>query len=190
MNKTKLKNFLPINIFVNFIDTQNDKFFNITSQSRITLNNKFNNLLDTQLTKIDVIYDPDCVINLTQLEIPIEVTILLSFGPNFALPVNPKNCPFLKIISDIEFTIKNNIHIIQQKDIRSKITEKLTHYANQKKKPNKIEHFLNRIFKKTKQFLQENPEILITRADKGNKTVLMSQDDYESNPIPHHAFSG
>jgi len=179
-NTHYLKNFIPAHIFNNFFASQNERYFNVTLQSRLTLNDKFNNLFETQHTRIDVIYDPDCVINLTHNEIPIEVTILLSFGPNFALPIHPDNFPFLKIITDIEFTLKNYIDTTQRTEIRSKITEKLNKYSKSKKKPNKINKFLNRIFLTTKKFLTEHPEILITRSDKGNKTVLMCQNQYDS----------
>jgi hypothetical protein len=174
-----LHSMLPIDIYTNFQSTQSLKVRRIINLSKITLNNKFSNILDNQLNNIDVYYDASCVVNLNNTELPIEMTILLSFGSNFALPVSTQHCPFLKILSEIETTLTNFIHESLHNEIRARVTEKLNSFARRKQDYNKINQFILRIFRITKHFLKNNPGLMITRSDKGNKTVVMTTDDYK-----------
>ncbi|KYN21740.1 hypothetical protein ALC57_05882, partial [Trachymyrmex cornetzi] len=53
--------------------------------------------------------------------------------------------------------------------------------------PNNI--IIKRGLKDLNKFVNEHPDILVTRADKGNTTVILNRDDYEGRLKsfePHH----
>jgi hypothetical protein len=178
-NMNNLKNILPHNTYDSFHNCQRKKSDNISKRTKFTLENKFQNLIDQQPSEADVIYDEQNIINLTSIELPIEVKILLSFGPTFSPPVPVKDCPYLKILSDIEHTINNYIKPWLHNEMRANITEKLTKYMNRKRPVTKIEKFITDIFEKTREFVNRHKDIIITRSDKGNKTVIMKKQEYD-----------
>lgn len=50
----------------------------------------------------------NCIVNLTSLILPDNCNSLLSFGPQFAIPLNNiKNMPYRALLIDIEYCINN-----------------------------------------------------------------------------------
>lgn len=121
--------------------------------------------------------------NLTNIPLPIEVEEILQLGPKFNL-YNPKQrIPLEKIIINIENSI-TSLDITSQNNIRSKINNTLTNFTKKNKKSilPPISQLQNSVlikkFQKTKEFLSQNKNILITNADKTQKTVLITTESY------------
>jgi GIY-YIG catalytic domain len=178
-SKNSLKHTLPINIYDRFIRSQSDRAQNIERTSRDRLIKKHQDLLNNQPTKVDVYYDESCVVNLTNVDLPIETTILLSFGPNFALPLGSCQIPYLKILSEIETSLTSFVHPILQNGVRADVTEKITNYIKQPEKNTKFQQFYRTIAQSTRKFLKQHDELLITQTDKGNKTVVITRETYK-----------
>jgi predicted GIY-YIG superfamily endonuclease len=117
------------------------------------------------------------VINRTDLEVPENVQRILSLGPKFNPPCNKKTLPIEKLICDIETAI-------QPCDDPTKITMRgefvniVTNFFNKKDICTDEENRLQRDVKMTKDFINQNPGIFITKADKGNITVVIDRQDY------------
>ncbi|XP_075158123.1 uncharacterized protein LOC142231400 [Haematobia irritans] len=129
-------------------------------------------------------FTPACVIdwfvNKTDVEFPEESKWLLSLGSKLALPVDKSNFFAIKLIADLEQWVQT-ISDDKEKDIvRSKIANRIL--TNKRTNKNNLkEKFILNIYKDTKNFLKRHGKnIIITKSDKGNKTVVMYRDDYKN----------
>lgn len=168
-----LSELLPNHIVNNFRDRQ-----------MITYNNKFNLIKRANCNKISNLklkMRNECIKtkeswikNLTNVEIPGEISNFLALGFKFALSPSNKEIDVTKTLANIE----NMLYMCPeaQKNIyRAKITNILTNYYTT---PTNTD-YLNQIYKKARKFLKEHSELVVTRADKGNVTVIMTREQYE-----------
>ena len=118
-------------------------------------------------------------INKTNTTIPENIQWLLSRGPKFALPMTKKQMPVLQYIADIEDCIQTLPNNESKEKARSKFTRTIDLYQRKPQNTVTDKHVLSTV-EQTKQFLKQNPNILILNADKGNKTVAMEKSDYEN----------
>jgi len=118
-------------------------------------------------------------INLTNITIPEKVSNLLQLGGKFGLPIDSffKKNAIHEFIKDVEFY---NRHITE--DIKSKIRNitipffhRLIHNRNSEKM---IEKKIIELKNVTVKFCKSNPNVIFTRADKGNVTVAIDKTDY------------
>ncbi|XP_026464647.1 uncharacterized protein LOC113367235 [Ctenocephalides felis] len=82
------------------------------------------------------------------------------YGPKFSLPPSKSNFNFIKILSKLENGILKLKDVEKESKFRSVC-------------------FL-RDLNLCKRFLKDNPDIIVTRADKGNLTVVLNKEDYLS----------
>jgi len=113
-------------------------------------------------------------INLSGTNIPKNVQTLLQLGDRFNLPITnsrPIKFEFIKSIErnidmcpeNLQWSIRNGaISIIQNLRLKLDYNDK----------------FLLNSLKQTRKFLVEHPDILITKADKGNTIVALNKIDY------------
>jgi hypothetical protein len=153
---------------------------------------KFNNLLEKQVTK-DILkfFDDSWVENLTDVTLPLEMRLLLSFGPKFSINkgnITEKDC--FKIICDIEYILQSVRNISERQRIRNN----LVGFIQNKILGNRgnLSHttkYLNQILIITTDFIQkhneENPdrEIMVTIADKGGKSVVLFKKQYHESML-------
>lgn len=101
----------------------------------------------------------------------------MGLGPKFGLPVTKNEIPIPNIIKDLEACINAQDSTEGEKNIlRAQTTNILT---NHYRKGDPISQ--RTILKKanaTKKFIKEHPELMISRSDKGNSTVIMLKDQY------------
>ncbi|XP_044753737.1 uncharacterized protein LOC123313092 [Coccinella septempunctata] len=120
--------------------------------------------------------------NLSDTIIPEEIQLLLSQDPKFAIrPKDANQIPTDQIIANIEANI-TKLNQENQNEIRIKLNNTLIEHHDKVK--NEKLNFKERkditAFNKTKKFLRDNPQIVVTRADKGNSTVVMNKSTYET----------
>ncbi|XP_055543585.1 uncharacterized protein LOC129729127 [Wyeomyia smithii] len=121
--------------------------------------------------------------NATTVTIPPETKILLSLGPQFALPYTSlHDIPFYNIIADIE----NILTSIPEKNIREykrcdavNIIQNFIHSFDDNPRDS-LSCFLQHACKTTKRFIKSHPDIIIVNSDKGKQTVLMYEKEYDS----------
>ncbi|XP_062715035.1 uncharacterized protein LOC134291375 [Aedes albopictus] len=122
------------------------------------------------------------ILNTTTKAIPPEANILLSMGPKFVLPYKtPSHIPFFHLIADVE----NVLSLGEDQDVRERTRcQVVNHIQNfiqrfPSNSPSQLERFCHKAEVQTRKFVKDNPDILITEADKGNRTVVMSLEEYD-----------
>lgn len=120
-------------------------------------------------------------INLTDNHIPTEVQCLLQLGGNFSLPIpndsNNKKSLLIEFIKGIEHNNKK-FNVATRLNIRNRsipIINKILSYT-----PHNIPfyHSIKNSINSTRRFIKDNPNVIFTRADKGNITVALNKNQY------------
>ena len=119
--------------------------------------------------------------NLTNTQLPAEVKNFLALGPKFSLQPSIKDFSIIKFLADFESIINNST--IENKVLHTaQVTNILTNYTHKNKHLNKI--WLPTL-KTTRQFLKDNPDTIVLKADKGNITVVWSRKEYNNFALQH-----
>lgn len=98
-------------------------------------------------------------------------------GSNFCLPNINKKLAIHEFIKDIESNSKRN-NINNRTTIRNIAIPKFAQLLNTKEKQDLTQQKLLSAHKEAVRFCKENPNIIFTRADKGNVTVAMDKSYY------------
>lgn len=117
--------------------------------------------------------------NLTNTDIPKNIMEVLALGPKFSIPYNRNNLPITDIIASVETCI-DKLDKDTKNKVRSEIVNNIIEHKHKMNHINRQNNNLFRQIKQTKTFLKENEHILITRADKGNVTVVINKAEYEN----------
>ena len=122
--------------------------------------------------------DKWCV-NVSDIELPTYVTDVLKLGEkfNFNNPFN--NSLTLHYLKDFEIFFNNNIDEEQIPKLKGTYLNFINKFYN--RELSHITHFDKKFkidLKKTKEFIKRNPQLLITRADKGNTIVIIRKLNY------------
>jgi len=126
--------------------------------------------------------DDGWFVNLSKKNIPEDVIRLLQLGEKFSLPLggNDKDRITIDFIKCIEKNLLNEMEVIGN-SIRNQSVPIIKRIHNIKKNGNDNDKMLLRWLNCTKKFVKENPDILFTRADKGNATVAMDLSHYKNS---------
>jgi len=102
----------------------------------------------------------------------------LQLGDRFSLPSSssPKNA-IHEIIKYIESNIKD-FHIDNQTRIRNIITPLFHKFLHIKTQKNFVNQKVTSSINHTRKFCHKNPNIIFTRADKGNTTIALNKITY------------
>lgn len=122
--------------------------------------------------------------NMSNLNIPQHIQDVLSLGPKFSIEYkNKKDIPTNDIIANIEAGI-NSLNEPQKNEIRSKLCNVITNFKNSsQRKSNKPDKNFMQHVNDTKKFIKNNPEIIILKPDKSNKTLVMNKIDYDNKML-------
>ncbi|XP_044760198.1 uncharacterized protein LOC123317657 [Coccinella septempunctata] len=172
--KTKLSGLVPEGILERFLHTQNKSYKTIYSNNNKNLNKKFWDLKKQKIQSIKI--KDEWLHNLTTTQIPTDIKVILSLGPKFSIaPLPIIDSPIKNIIADVE-NIIGLAPTTTQNILRAKCTNAITNYVHTHKGSHSFEHHL---FTKAKKYTRAHDDLIITAADKGNITVVLSVDQYE-----------
>lgn len=129
--------------------------------------------MDKKVSQIRNIVKENWIENLSDTNLPEHVKIVLSLGPNFGYSHEYKNLPIIETIANIDSALFNNP---KASEIRNEITNISTNFLNYYKQAENSDKLLNQFIRQTKKFLNDNKQIVIIKADKGNKTVVSVYD--------------
>ncbi|KYN04662.1 hypothetical protein ALC62_04466 [Cyphomyrmex costatus] len=116
-------------------------------------------------------------INLSGTDIPTSVSCLLQLGNKFDLPPSiNKKYAIHEFIKDLENNNRNFNDACKSK-IRSEAVPKLENFLTNNINNNNDKLALNN-YNKTIDFCKNNPNVVFTKADKGNVTVALDKSDY------------
>lgn len=142
--------------------------------------NQSNKKARLDLPPAQFVFNKNAIKNLTDLEIPDDMLLLLSFGPKFIPPV--LKFDKAQVLSDIS-KLKNNVQG-QTYITNSALTKTLKLVENYKNmEPTWRQTQINNLVSLTNAFIKEHPEIMIDTSDKGNVTVIINKKDYDNKII-------
>ncbi|XP_072383799.1 uncharacterized protein [Diabrotica undecimpunctata] len=153
----------------------------------IRYNKIFYSIKSDNIKKINSLYqsccksvlktDPKWIKNLSTTTIPDDILGFLALGNKFSIePKLGKDFQVKTLLADLEYIISSLPSELEQNLIRSRTTNIITnHILNTSKSSNT---FFHNLYTKTKKFLKYNPELLVTKADKGNVTVILERTHY------------
>lgn len=135
-------------------------------------------VIERNFRPLHAVFDEKSLINLTQIDLPFDIKLCLSFGPKFIYPspVNSQNiCNILMELNSVipyYFPDGTQDEAFKQTAIQTKL------YKN--KYNTDIEIWLMFLHHRLKSFLLNHPDVLVTKSDKGRHTVLIYKEDYHS----------
>ncbi|RLU19030.1 hypothetical protein DMN91_009388 [Ooceraea biroi] len=107
---------------------------------------------------------------------------VLSLGGKFGLPFDnrskyDKNKLVLEVLKSFESAgLRLSDDVINETRIR--VSNCVHKFVNKKQRFNSVEQYIGRAFICCKQFLKENNDLMVTKADKGQVTVIMDRNHY------------
>lgn len=118
--------------------------------------------------------------NFSDTPIPEHIAILVSMGPKYSVPVYYKKEDFDNL-KDAAINI-NKIHgeVLDDDTVRESIIQHIKDYqeCQYEQHCSEIRDFFHKTLADTKKFFKENPNIIVTQADKANCTIIMDKDVY------------
>lgn len=169
----QIKAILPNHTAHNFLDRQkhiSNKTFQHYKKSQTK---KLQNLINKQKQCIST--QPKWIKNLTNTQIPPDIQQILTLGPKFTIPPNPKDVNIPRLLGDLEAII-SDIKVESDRNLyRAKYTNILTNFMRKKIG---INSWLCKAVKETRLFLKSNQNIVFTYSDKGKVMVLMNRSEY------------
>ncbi|XP_062709768.1 uncharacterized protein LOC134288566 [Aedes albopictus] len=121
-------------------------------------------------------YEAEWVENTTEAAIPDYLERTLMLGPNYNVP-NRGNFPYIETVAEIDRAIKNKDNV---EEIRAEVATAMSNFINYNNQPrHHQQEWIAKDVGRSRKFLKEHPNILLTKADKGNKTVILSSEEYE-----------
>ncbi|KAL3281980.1 hypothetical protein HHI36_005183 [Cryptolaemus montrouzieri] len=114
--------------------------------------------------------------NLTNIEIPKDISNFLSLGPNFGIKcTNKKVNSINKLLTDVE-NIIDEISLEHMDGLKAETTNIITNYINNPN--NEKRSILESRYKKTELFLESHPGLCIMQSDMRNCSGMMESPDY------------
>lgn len=133
--------------------------------------------IEKEFRPVNIIIDEKAVVNLTNIEIPKDVLVGLSFGPRFCFPSIFDTPDTLSYLAETYTTLENTLPIETHFETFKQLSIALTlHRKNFQNIDDMWLHFLKYRINK---FTKNNPNVLITRSDKGKHTVIIEKSIYQ-----------
>lgn len=175
------------------------QFLRIKTRAETQFDIEFKNIKDRHINKYNEIFtshitdrptetlateeEDKWLVNLTNVTIPNDVKNVLRLGEKFNPPIKSTEIPFSNYICDVESLLLHCENDETKVDIRNRLVNILTNFKSRtkhKKMLNDWEIKFLKDLKSTQKFVKEHQELIITRADKGNVTVILYKNDYLS----------
>ncbi|XP_050502963.1 uncharacterized protein LOC126882192 [Diabrotica virgifera virgifera] len=186
-NLKKLENSLSL-LKNNIIQSTSENIWLQFSHTQsINYNKLFFSIKSDNLKKIDTLYqsccktflktDPKWIKNLSTSIIPNDILGFLALGNKFSIePKLGKDLQIKSLLADLEQIISSLPSELEQNSVRARSTNIITNHILNTSRSSYT--FFNNLYFKTRQFLKSNPDLVVTKADKGNVTVILDKTQY------------
>lgn len=124
------------------------------------------------------VFDQKAIINLTDISIPGDISLVLSFGPKFCFPPKNNLLNTVEFLDDFCFHLDYDFPIETHLETYKQLSIEFNHQYGKSRKTREI--WLDFLHYRLNNFLRNHPNLLITRSDKGKHTVLLSKEMYEA----------
>lgn len=135
-------------------------------------------LIELKHRPTNIIFNENALKVYTDINIPEDIKINLSFGQKFLSPYECTDQNMHEIVAQLEMTIEQAIP-----DLRQLETSMDIHRILKNRDPYQMDgtkQWLKFINKRTRKFFEENENFFPTKSDKGGHTVVMSIEDYDN----------
>ncbi|XP_077270690.1 uncharacterized protein LOC143901933 [Temnothorax americanus] len=116
-------------------------------------------------------------VNLSSTDIPTDIQGLLQLGENFSLPGLKKDKVTIEFIKNIENNIKK-FPIRTHTTLRNRFSNMVNSLRGYEVQESAHDNAMKHLSIATKNFMDDNSNLILTRADKGNVAVAMDKDKY------------
>jgi hypothetical protein len=187
MISDQIKNFSQTADYEQFFVSQLNYYHRKVNKNRNKSTKKCNNLKLKQLPDIECPkLEDNWLVNFTDVDIPIDMKVLLSYGEKFSTYQKLDKINFQHLIADVENAISMTIEDENLRNVaRADISNMIKSYVIRNgADPTGMERFYGDLEDKTMKFIRnyhenkEAKEFLITRSDKCNQTVVIYKEDY------------
>lgn len=185
--KAQLRNILQTSVFVRCSEINNSRYKHHFTKIKNVNIKKFRNLCRKNKEIITQGQQHTTLYNFTNVQLPEYCIRVLNLAPKVGVPLNRNEIPIPTLIKDVEYGISRiNIddpdpRVIEnvRNNYRLKVINSMTNFYSRQDNliDDRWQNLLND-FKKTRQFLKDNKDIIVMRADKGGSTVIMRKDEY------------
>lgn len=152
-----------------------DKTVAVYRKTREAEKRKISRLQEQHVREMNV--EVEWVENTTDVELPDYVERTLMLGPNFNVE-SEKRFPYIELVASIEKCVQTKENA---DEIRSEVTNAMINHMNYQRQPrHSPEEWIRKDVIKCKKFLKENPNLVITKADKGSRTVILTAEEYQT----------
>jgi len=151
---------------------------------KTNLSNKFKQLTvnnNLALNPFNNINTSGWLINISGKNIPARVSELLSLGDNFGLAISVQQSCGRDRVSVVLETLKNleiNYNRILGGSVettRISVANSLQRFLGVRKHVNFVDRYILKGFSLCREFLRDNDDLFVTKADKGQVTVVMDR---------------
>lgn len=132
--------------------------------------------MEREFRPVNACLDLRTIVNLSSVTVPDDILLGLSFGPKFVFPQQVCSDNFVNIITSTIVSFERNLPIETQDEAFKQTSIQLSHYKH--KYNSDIETWLLILQYRISKFIKNNPNILITRSDKGKHTVIVPRSTY------------
>lgn len=121
-------------------------------------------------------FDEKALVNLSNVQIPEDVAIVLSFGPKFCFPPKDNVWNTVELVDDFcahmenSFPIETHFEAYKQFAIEFNLRSKIHRVTR--------ELWLDFLHYRVKKFFLKHDNLLVARSDKGKHTVVIEKDTY------------
>lgn len=176
---TNLKQSVPENIVNEFARKQSISYEIKFKKLKLKQQNKLIKLLADQ-HNYTMKNCEKFIINLTDVNVPLNIKQLLGMGPKFSVDLEKNEVPVLDILKDTEYCIQQSNTDLNKDELRLACNNIITNYLHNPQKNDYQSNIIKDHFIKAKKFLKSHPNIFITRSDKGNVSVIMDKNEYKN----------
>lgn len=142
--------------------------------------NEFTEIEETKIEKsyrpLDIHIDPKAVRNLTNETIPEDIKMIAGFGPKFCFEPDDNLISAIHFIADTTLHLENACSVESHLQCYKMISSEMSKNRHNKSTCDIWTEFLKYRISK---FKAKNPDMLITRSDKGKTAVFINRTDYE-----------
>ena len=154
------------------------KFNSILSNHNFIHQEKFTSLLSKK-NNLTLSYKDTFVKNLSEVQLPSEVIDTVSLGSNFSVPSKISEQQIIDIVKNVETSLQLwDINNDVTNEIRKITPKNVNNFIKKEFHISKEDNKISKNLKITKKFLNDNPDIFFTKADKGNVTVCLKRSEY------------
>lgn len=153
-------------------ETLNNHINSVIVESR----EDFEKKIERDYRPTNALFDSTAFMNISDVEIPEDIQLVLSFGPKFIFPSQINLPNIIDLLAESCMAIEWYFPIVTQQEAYKHLAIQFNKYLN--KYNTDIEKWLLFVKYRLEVFMKNNPDIIIARSDKGKHTVVLNKSDY------------